>query len=454
MKPSRYNRIFQAQDGTWLAFNTWSSALAAIEPENLPFIRALLAEPHAVPCDSPDKREIREMLFRGHFLIEDEEDELATLKVDILKDRFRTDLMALTIAPTLDCNFRCDYCYEDHLRVTMSSTVQQALLQWVEAHAGTIARLQVCWFGGEPTLPSAFPVVEGLSRSFLELARARGIEYSAEIVTNGYFIDRSRVDLLKSLGVQKIQITLDGPPVIHDRRRILLGGQGTFWRILDNLKAIAGMIPIQLRINVDRRNAAATIDLIELLDREGIAEKVHPYIAQVTAGGSACGNIVESCFDGPDFANMAADLYREAAKRGLPLSRFPFRIRGAFCTAERSNAFVIAPSGAIFKCWEEVTSNPGAAINHLLDGQQAFHRANESRWLSWNVFEKEECPSCDVLPACHGGCPLSAMSRPQSPRGACEEFKFNLQPLLEIRHLFRPAQPDEPPPRGGFGASC
>jgi uncharacterized protein len=453
MKPSRYNRIFQAQDGTWLAFNSYSTALASIEPADLAFIQSLLARPAAVPCDTPHKREIRELLVQGRFLIQDDVDELAAQKVEILQDRFRTDMLALTIAPTLDCNFRCDYCYEDHLRVTMSSTVQQALLQWTEARAATIDSLQVAWFGGEPMLPTAFPVVEALSRGFMELARSRGIHYRAQIITNGYFLDPEKVELLKSLGVEQIQVTLDGPPVIHDRRRILLGGQGTFWRILDNMKSVAGMIPIQLRINVDRRNAPATIDLLELLVKEGLAGKVSPYIAQVTAAGSACGNIVESCFDGPDFALAAAEIYREAAKRGLPLSRFPFRIRGAFCIAERVNGFVVAPGGAIFKCWEEVTSNPQGAVNHLLDGKQVFHQTNESRWLAWDVFDKHECPTCDVLPACHGGCPISAMSRPESPRGACAEFKFNLQPLLEIRHLHRGAGQAEPP-TGGFGASC
>jgi uncharacterized protein len=450
MKASRYNRVFQAQDGTWLAFNSWSSGLAAIDAGDLQFIQGILANPNTV-CDSPHKREIREQLVKGHFLLEDEEDELATLKVDMLKDRFRTDLLALTIAPTMDCNFRCDYCYEDHLRVTMSRAVQDALLRFVRAKAGTVNELHVTWFGGEPMLPSAFPVVEEVSRALQAIASEHGIGYRAEIVTNGYFLTREKVELLMSLGIARAQVTLDGPPAIHD----LMGGQGTFWRIMDNLKQIGGMIPIQLRINVDRRNAGATLDLLELLATEGVADHVSPYIAQVTAGGAgACGNIVESCFNGPDFANMAADLYREAAQRNLPLSRFPFRIRGAYCTADRANAFVISPNGAIFKCWEEVTANPQAAVNHLLDGVQPFHKINESKWLGWNVLDKEECPTCDVLPACHGGCPLSAMSQPESPHGACEEFKFNLKDLLEIRHMHRPKRPETVPPRGGFGASC
>ena len=56
MKPSRYNRIFQAQDGAWLAFNAWSTALAQLDEQDKPFIEALLADPDGIPCDTPHRR--------------------------------------------------------------------------------------------------------------------------------------------------------------------------------------------------------------------------------------------------------------------------------------------------------------------------------------------------------------------------------------------------------------
>lgn len=454
MKSSRFNRIFQADDGVWLAFNSWSTALAELKPEDLPFIRAMLADPAATPCDTPEKRHIREALVQGHFLVEDDEDEIATLKTDMMTDRFRTDMLGLTIAPTLDCNFRCDYCYEEHLRVTMSRTVQQALLRWVEKKAPLLETMHVTWFGGEPMIPNAFAVVEDVSRGFIDMAKAGGFNYASEIVTNGYFLSRAKVELLKELGIGKIQVTLDGPPVIHDRRRVLLGGQGTFWKIIDNLKEIAGMMYIQLRINVDRRNAGATLELIELLQKEGLADKIHPYLAQVTFDGAACGNILESCFSSDEFAKTEVGIYAEAAARGLPLSKYPFRIKGAFCTADRVNGFVIAPSGSIFKCWHEVTVAPDKAVDHLLDGKQAFHKVNESKWLGWNTLEKEECPTCTVLPLCHGGCPLEAMKVADSPHGACEQSKFNLEPLLTIQHKHRPKASSTPVARGGVGVTC
>ncbi|MEN8007975.1 MAG: 4Fe-4S cluster-binding domain-containing protein, partial [Candidatus Krumholzibacteriota bacterium] len=156
MKASRYNRLFQAADGAWLAFNTWSTALAVIEEENLGFFRALLADPDGMVCDTPDKREMREGMIQANFLIDDNMDEIGTIKADLLRDRFSKDELHLTIAPTLDCNFRCDYCYEEHLRVNMSKPVQTAIVDWVRREMAASSELHVTWYGGEPLLPKSW----------------------------------------------------------------------------------------------------------------------------------------------------------------------------------------------------------------------------------------------------------------------------------------------------------
>jgi uncharacterized protein len=443
MKSSRYNRLFQASDGTWLAFNGWTTALAEIEPQNVDFLQALLADPDGTPCDTPEKRAMREALIDARFLVEDSEDEAATVKADWLRDRFRTNLLHLTIAPTLDCNFRCDYCYEEHLKVGMSSVVQDALIQWTESKLEGVSDLAVTWYGGEPLLPSAFPVVERLSRAYLEMCGKRGVEYEAHLVTNGFFLDRAKAEALRELGVSRVQVTLDGPAEIHDQRRPLVGGRGTFERIVRNLEETVDAIHIQLRINVDERNAMATLELVEHLAERGIATQVRPYLAQVTHDGAACGNIVEFCYSSEAYAGVEMQIYAEAARRGLPLSRYPFRITGAFCTAERLNGYVVSPTGSLFKCWHEVTMNPEQAIGSLVDGQAPFQKVNEDRWLAWDAFEKPGCRSCDILPMCHGGCPVEAMKHPEADKGACEHLKYHLPALLDLH--YRHQTPQETP---------
>jgi len=438
MKASRYNRIFRAEDGTWLAFNSWSTALAEIEEAQMPFIDALLANPDGTRCETAEQRDIREGLIHAHFLVEDHDDEVATAKADLLRDRFRTDQLHLTIAPTMDCNFRCDYCFEEHLKVSMSKHVQDLLLEFAEQKTRGGSALYVTWYGGEPLLPKGFPAVERLSEGFQKLTRERGLDYQAHLVTNGFFLDRERMQRMKELGVNKVQVTLDGPRHKHDARRHLVGGRGTFDRIVQNIKDTLDLAEFQIRINVDARNSIEALEAVEVLVAEGICPPARAYLAQVTHDGAACGNIQELCYSSQDFARMEVEVYREAARRGLPLSRYPFRLAGAFCTADRINGYVVSPNGLLFKCWHEVTMSPEKSIGSLLDGQQPFQKAIEDRWLNWDALgTKSGCRSCEVMPMCHGGCPLEAMKHPERDRGACEHWKFHLEPLLEIRHLHR-----------------
>jgi len=435
MKASRYNRIFQASNGAWLAFNSWSTALAELEPQSVDFVRALLADPDKTPCENDEKRAIRESLVDAHFLVEDGVDEVAQLHADVIKDRFRTDHLLLTIAPTLDCNFRCDYCFEEHLKVQMSTRVQDELVAFIGAQARRLDGVAVTWYGGEPLLPKAYPVVQRLSRAITALCKERGITYRAELVTNGFFLDRERMLELQSFAVDRVQVTLDGPREAHDKRRHLVGGRGTYDRILANMAACVDLASFQVRVNVDRRNAMSTLEVLEDLKRVGIADKVRVYLAQVTEEGAACGNIQEFCYSRDDFARTEVELYRAAAERGLPLARYPFRIAGAFCVADRLNGYVVSPTGSLYKCWHDVTMSPEKSVGSLLDPQQPYQKANEDKWLHWTALSRSGCRSCDVAPLCHGGCPAEAMAHPESDRGSCEPYKFHLEPLLELRHL-------------------
>jgi len=449
MKPSRFNRLVRASDGAWLLWNAWSTALAEIEPGDLDFVRACLADPGSVRAETDHERELLDGLARGGFLVEDEIDELARIKVAMFRDRFRTDRLMLTIAPTLDCNFRCDYCYEEHLRVTMARPVQEALIGWVEAQADGLRALWVTWYGGEPLLPRSREVIRNLTEGFRRIARERNLDYGAELVTNGYLLDRAAMEEMLDLGVERVQVTLDGPREIHDRRRVLTGGGGTFDRIVANLEQVVDLAEIQLRINVDRRNALACLEVVELLVERGLARMVRPYIAQVTFDGAACGNIQEACYSSAEFARTEVEIYREAARRGLPLGRYPVRIPGAFCTADRSGAFVVGPSGLLFKCWHEVTLDPSRAVGSVVDGQEPWQKATEDRWLAWDPFEKPGCRECDILPICHGGCPLEALEHPERDRGSCERYRYNLDGILEVRRLARERLPAAGHSRGG-----
>ncbi len=70
------------------------------------------------------------------------------------------------------------------------------------------------------------------------------------------------VELIDSVGIVKVQITLDGLKESHDARRHLVGGQGTFDRIYENLKLFEEYpIRVDVRMNVDNENCKDYIAL-------------------------------------------------------------------------------------------------------------------------------------------------------------------------------------------------
>ena len=57
------------------------------------------------------------------------------------------------------------------------------------------------------------------------------------IITNGLLLTPEVVDRLLPFGLNGVKITLDGDRDTHNRMRPLRGGQGTFDRIIENIRA-------------------------------------------------------------------------------------------------------------------------------------------------------------------------------------------------------------------------
>jgi len=166
------------------------------------------------------------------------------------------DRLDLTLFATEQCNFRCTYCWETPGHGEMPPEVVAGIERLIESRAPGLRLLNISWFGGEPML--ARNVVRRVMR------HVRGLEQdhpsmvvSANMTTNAWFLDREALRELVALGVPQFQVTIDGPPRWHDRRRLLAGGGGTFHRIWGNLCSL-GSVPedfrVEIRLHVDREN--------------------------------------------------------------------------------------------------------------------------------------------------------------------------------------------------------
>src|SRR5204862_5629581 len=109
------------------------------------------------------------------------------------------------------------------------------------------------FFGGAPLLN--LPVMYYLAERLALAAKAFGVEQRITIITNGLLLSREIVDRLLPYGLKGVKITLDGDRDTHNRMRPLRGGQGTFDRIIENVKAVADHIGVAIGGNFDEQSA-------------------------------------------------------------------------------------------------------------------------------------------------------------------------------------------------------
>lgn len=434
MKASSYNHFFELKDGrTVLAYNSYSGALAEIEKENYARVKQLLANPEL--SESTSDREFVQCLADGGFLIPDKVDQAMAVKTKSRSVRLEGMLLALTIAPTLACNFACDYCFESRSSIIMSEETQEALIRFTDYHLVRAEALRISWFGGEPTL--CFPLIEKLQSRLLELAQKHRSEIvPGQIITNAYLLDKARAQRLKDLQITNAQVTIDGPRKVHDARRKLRNGKGTFDRILENLSAVAGILNINVRINVDKENVESACEVAEILQQQGILERVRVTFAQVQSSGHTCSDIRDRCYDNAGFAQTLVQIQNRLFSKGIRRVNSPRIGSGATCGAVAEGNFVVSPNGYLFRCWEDLSIDGEKSIGDLFSTvPDERQKQNLDAYRSWDPFKMTECRSCGVLPICLGGCPLSTLQDSEATRGECAPWKYNLKEIIELAYL-------------------
>ena len=427
---STYNTLFQSERYGRFCYNALSNMLIELDDAHYSLLEGYL---HGQAFSGTQENGFVSLLREMHVLVEAGEDENLLLIRQYRRKAscFETSKLGLTICPTLRCNFRCPYCFEASQQDGrfMSAETQERLIAWIKDHKN-IRTLSVAWYGGEPLL--AFDIVCALTERFLAL----GLTYEkVGLVTNGYLLDREKISRLNDLKIDFIQISMDGPPEVHDTRRVLAGGGPTFARILENVTALmdsdwAGVCNI--RVNVDKRNIEGFLGLrAELLERfQGKKLSVYPGHVDVIGDQAYDGGC---CLDKDEWADFTLEL---ASRHGvLPAGRLHPRgkLDGA-CVALRHQSFVLGPEGELYKCWDDV-GRPAMAVGSIHDPDTVTHPVLRAQYATGvDPYLDPECRACAVLPICGGGCAhrrLLAKYHGRDYIEYCSPYKTRLRDYLE-----------------------
>jgi uncharacterized protein len=428
-KVSRYCLACRALvAGQVLVFNAFTGSLLELSEQDYDLVQSVLEG----NTTSTGNAELDRRLVQSGVLLPNDFDELDALR-GRRHDRRPQGYLGVTIAPTLRCNFRCTYCFERHPSETMSAETESALCRFIEERATESAGLGVTWYGGEPLM--ALDTIVRVQRFVNELGERLDAPVTREMITNGYLLGTRTIRTLLELGDwNHIQVTIDGVPEVHNRRRPLVSGRGTWNKIVRNCRAaLDAGLPLAIRMNVDSTSLLDFQELISLLTGAGILPRASLYLGGVAASTPECEHVKEQVLRRQQFADAKLKLYTQLLSAGLsPRVRLPVA-ECAVCTADVDNGFVIAPSGLIFKCWEEIAMGPEQAVGHLSEPATAQQQRNAEAWRAYDPLRMTGCLDCPALPVCMGGCPMHNR-RNAGEIGDCDEFLFHPSEVIQIAH--------------------
>lgn len=354
---------------------------------------------------------------KGGFFVNDQKDEVAELLQISTYARENLTSRSYTIAPTLSCNFRCPYCFEDgHRYNTMTDAVIDKTIAFINNDAQEAEAVSIAWYGGEPLL------CPEIIQRITENIHVKDGGFTASVITNGYFLDRKMAEFLQRQKVGYAQVTVDGPPDIHNARRRLPNGQDTFHRILSNVAEANDYLKINLRVNVDASNRDRIDDIFDFLDNYGLRGKVQLYLAAVENIHGSCNN--GTCLEDHEFSAFEASFYERNVDRGYSFIYLPC-FNPTICGAVTKTMCIIDPIGDLYKCWNEIGMHT-RSYGSIFGGN---NRSSIDQWNNYQVASYEECRECAFLPVCMGGCPYRSISGGSKQ---CISVKYNYERLIRI----------------------
>jgi uncharacterized protein len=360
-----------------------------------------------------------ELTEKGYLTEESDEKNLYRKKYLNFIDSRDKDEIQIFFVTNYNCNFACTYCYQDQYsnpKQELTTDIIDSFFTYVQKEfAGRKKYITI--FGGEPLLNS--PKQKTLISNIISKAAEAKLEIS--FVTNGYSLEEYVPQFSKG-NIREIQVTLDGTETVHNKRRFLKGGNGTFERIVKGIDScLENKIDINLRMVVDKENIGNLPELASYAIDKGWTKS--PYFkTQIGRNYELhhCQSSPDILFDRVSLFESIYELTKqhhhiaEFYKPAYSVSKFisengelPDPLFDACPACKTEWAFDY--TGHIYSC----TATVGKSEEALGSFYPTITRKDDliNQWENRDVTSIPDCKDCSVQLACGGGCGSVAKNR-------------------------------------------
>lgn len=141
--------------------------------------------------------------------------------------------MDATLVLTHDCNLGCSYCYTGRkFRKVMPDDIAEKGLQFAFSDVGEGGRVQLSYFGGEPTLE--WDKLVKYAKRAQEIAAERKVVLRQSVTTNGTLLTKEKVDILADLDIY-VGLSIDGTKKAHEINRPTMNGKSSYDEVIRGL---------------------------------------------------------------------------------------------------------------------------------------------------------------------------------------------------------------------------
>ncbi len=449
MRPSQFTlRVpIPARDEEFL-LNTLTDAQFVVSSDVAALLDRVAAGEFIGMRATAEEVEALDLLAENGFLVESRDADQLALDTFLAGVKSDTTELNVTLLTTLQCNFACDYCFQgDHGDYNknadkMSPATAERTIFWMERELDRVRpeRLLLTFFGGEPllNLPAMYLVAERMWQA----TQLRNVKMAVNIITNGLLLTSDVVDRMLPFGLNGIKITLDGDRDTHNRMRPLRGGQGTFDRIVENIRRVAHKCNIAIGGNFDESSVESYPALLEYLKAQEFSDKLvkvnfKPIFREdaapsgatsvpaaqgrklipLTPVGASAKSLNGSCFTAAgagggtacDSCGVLDDkqtfLRQETKRHGFPTHD---GVHNGPCHVHMQHAHTIGPDGSLYPC-PGFTGQLALSTGHVDDRVDSWRESARERFLRLSPWT--ECGDCAFIPVCAGGCVAASYSQ-------------------------------------------
>ncbi|MDE7312358.1 MAG: radical SAM protein [Eubacterium sp.] len=400
-RKSRFNYISRSEKG-YLIYNCLYNSLSRInEEEYAQYLNLNMAE----------EKLLHAFIEQG-IVVRKEIDELQAYHTyTFLASKYMKPKPNITVTPTMECNARCFYCYEEGIRYgRMDENCAEKIIEFIKKM--DLSRgIQLTWFGGEPLLNQEW------MDYFTSCLKKEEIVFSAFMISNGSKIDDEVILKMKQeWNIDSIQITFDGSCEEYARRKNYTDqDQNIYYRMLQTIKKLSNAgISVQIRLNIDRDNAGSILELVNDLQQVFYKNTNVSYYPSFLTGR-------KDALSEREKIDLIKQIL-EIDKNKLPVNSYLYRIpKTTACFYYQRGAYSVDINGDVFIC-ERMLGHHDYALGNVKDKMEPDL---EERELSGR---REECQKCVFLPKCQGGCHDALIHGDTS----CFIDKYIIKAYLEI----------------------